>query len=87
MKKFIFITPEGLTYKPNCDRPEPDSMDMQIFSFSQKHTIEEALNDLIDLNQNNKSNILDEPFSIRIEKNNNKSIWLKERKTKTYQAS
>ncbi len=87
MKKFIFITPEGLTYKPNYDRPNPDYMDMQVFSFGQKHSIEDALNDLIELNHKAAGNTLDEPFSIRIEKSNKKSIWLSERKVKTSQAS
>jgi hypothetical protein len=87
MKKFIFITPEGLTYKPNCDHPEPDYMDIQIFSIDKKHTVEDALGDLIEFNQNVIENDPDSPFSVRIEKENRKNIWLSGRKTRTSQAS
>ncbi len=87
MKKFIFITPEGLTYKPNCDRPSPDQMDIQIFNFGQKHAFEDTLNDLIELNQNVMGNKLDGPLSIRVEKDNQKNIWLSEHKTKICEAS
>jgi hypothetical protein len=87
MKKYIFITPEGLTYKPNCDRPDPDHMDMQIFSFDRTHTIDDTLNDLIELNQNVSGSKLDGPFSIRVEKESRKSIWLTEHKVPTSKAS
>jgi hypothetical protein len=87
MKKFIFITPEGLTFKPNCDHPEPDYMDIQIFSFDKKHSIEDSLSDLIELNQNVVGNNLDSPFSVRIEKENKKNLWLSDHKTMTSHAS
>jgi len=87
MKKFIFITPEGLTYKPNCDHPEPDYMDLQVFSIDKKHTVEDALSDLIELNQNVMEGDPNGPFSVRIEKENRKNIWLRERKARTSHAS
>jgi hypothetical protein len=87
MKKYIFITPEGLSFKPSSDSPEPDQMDMQILSFGQEHTLEDTLNDLIEFNGNAVENRHQGSFSIRIERNNHKNLWLREKKYKIPLAS
>jgi hypothetical protein len=87
MKKFIFITPEGLTFKPNRDSPGPDYLDMQVFDFGREHTVEDTLNDLIDLNQNGRGNGSGGPFSIRIENDHRKNFWLSEHRSKISRAS
>ncbi len=80
MKKYIFITPEGLSFKPNMDSPEPDYMDLQIFDFNHDASIQDAIQDLIELNQNAKGSQPEGPFALRIENNRRKSFWLREKK-------
>ena len=52
MKNYIFITPESLTYQPNTDSPEPDFDDMHIMGFGPNQTIEDAIKDILELNEN-----------------------------------
>jgi hypothetical protein len=87
VKKFIFITPEGLTYKPNCDSPSPDSLVMQINGFDINSTVQDALMDLMELNETCKGNCSDIPFSLRVENNNKKNLWLRENRSKICTAS
>ena len=82
MKKYIFITPEGLTYKPNCDSPEPDFPDMQIIGYGHSATVDDALKDLMEINGNLFENKPEQTFSIRLETNNKNSLWLREHKIK-----
>jgi hypothetical protein len=87
MKKYIFITPEGLAYKPSCDSPEPDFQDIQIFTYGQNSSVQEAIEDLIELNENAMGTQSDRPFSLRIEKDNKKSFWVREKRDKIAIAS
>jgi hypothetical protein len=87
MKKFIFVTPEGLTFKPSCDSPSPDQMDMQIVSFDQENALEDTLKDLIELNENVVENKIEGPFAIRVGRDHRKNLWLREKKSKIPLAS
>ncbi len=87
MKKYIFITPEGLTYKPNYDSPEPDFPDMQIIGYGHSATVDDALKDLMEINGNLFENKSEQLFSIRLETKNKNSLWLREHKVKTHIAS
>lgn len=87
MKKFIFITPEGLTYKPNYDSPEPDFPDLQIIGYGHSAAVNDALKDLMEINGNVFENKQSQTFSIRLETNNKNSLWLRERKTRSFIAS
>jgi hypothetical protein len=80
MKKYIFITPEGLSFKPNMDSPEPDYLDLQIFDFNHDSSIQDAIQDLIELNHNAKCGQPEGPIALRIENNRRKSFWLREKK-------
>jgi hypothetical protein len=80
MKKYIFVTPEGLTYKPNCDSPEPDFPDVQIIDYSHNATVDDALKDLMEINGNLFENKSAQNFTIRLETNHKNSLWLRERK-------
>ncbi len=81
MKKYIFVTPEGLTYKPNCDSPEPDFQDIQIIDYSHNVSVDDALKDLMEINGNLVENKPSTAFSVRLETKNKNSVWLRERKT------
>jgi hypothetical protein len=87
MRKYIFVTPEGLTYKPNYDSPEPDFPDLQVMSFNHDTSVDDALKDLIAINGNLFENKAIHNFYIRLETGNNNSLWLKERKTRAVIAS
>jgi hypothetical protein len=87
MKKYIFITPEGLTYKPNSDSPNPDFVNLQIFDFYRGSSVQDTLSDLIEFNVNPVENRADGPYSLRIESNNRRNLWLREHRSKIAIAS
>ncbi len=82
MKKFIFVTPEGLTFKPNCDSPEPDYLDIHIYGFDEDSSVQDAIQDLMELGESATGNRPDQPFSVRIENNSRKNLWVREKKNK-----
>jgi hypothetical protein len=82
MKKFIFVTPEGLTFKPSCDSPEPDYLDIHIYGFNDDISVSDAIQDLMELGEHKPGNQPDQPFSVRIENNNHKNLWVREKKIK-----
>jgi hypothetical protein len=71
MKNYFFITPDALTYKPNCDRPEPDLVDMQIIGIDHDDMFQDALQDLIELNGHIAGDALGRDFRFD---NNNESL-------------
>ena len=87
MEKYIFVTPEVLTYKPNYDSPEPDFPDLQVIGFNHDASVDDALKDLIAINGNLFENKATHNFYIGLETGNNNSLWLKERKTRVFIAS
>ena len=87
MKKYIFITPEGLTYKPNCDSPDPDFPGMQIIGDGHGSTLDEALKDLMEMSENLFENHSAQNFSLRLENDNKKYFWPREHKSKVPLAS
>jgi hypothetical protein len=50
MNNYVFFTPEGLTFKPNCDRPEPESVDMQMIGVGHDDMFQDALMGLLEVN-------------------------------------
>ncbi len=87
MKKYIFVTPEGLTYKPNCDSPEPDFQDIQIIDYGHNVSVDDALRDLVEINGNLAEHKPATAFSVRVETTNKNSVWLRERKIPAFIAS
>jgi hypothetical protein len=78
MEKFIFITPEGPTNKPNSDCPEPDFPEFQIIGCGHNATIDEALRDLIEINGNPLLNEVNHNFFATLQAASKHSFWLKE---------
>ncbi len=74
MKKHIFVAPTELTYKPNCDRPEPEHIDMHIFGHDTDASIQDTIDDLIELNQEGADES-GSPFSVRIEHHRRREPW------------
>jgi hypothetical protein len=50
MENLFIITPETFDYSPDCDRPEPDSFNLQIGGLGRDDMFQAALEDLIELN-------------------------------------
>jgi len=51
MKKYIFITEEGITYQPNSLSPEPDIENCQVIGFAKGRDEKEAFINLIKENE------------------------------------
>jgi hypothetical protein len=86
MKKYMFITPETISYKPSFDSPEPDFGVMQ-FIFEENHTVEDALNDLIELNEHMVEEKPGETFPLDLKNDARRLFNLKEYKEKIRIAS
>jgi hypothetical protein len=69
MEDHIFVTPEGLNFKPSIDSPNPDFLDFHFINFNPDATVQDTLKELMELNthiaQNSTTQNL--PFSINIE--------------------
>ena len=78
MDNHVFITPAGLTHKPNCDSPEPEHIDIQILSYEQDESIQDTIDDLIELNRETEED-LDRPFSVNMKNRQGKNLWVKEK--------
>jgi hypothetical protein len=76
MKKYVFITPGVFNWKSFFDSPEPENLDIQILNFGQYNSVEDALKDLIELNENVSKNPHGRPFSLQNEKTIPKSFWI-----------
>ena len=87
MKNFIFINPETLTYQPNTDSPEPDFEDMRAMVFGPGQTMEEALRDILELNENLEGGKPGQTLRLDIRNENRKYFHLKDYKSKVRLAS
>jgi hypothetical protein len=86
MKKYIFVTPDGLSFKPSPDSPAPEFMDIEILSHGPETSIQEAISDLIEFNQNARLGNLDRPFFGRFESDHNRSLWVRNTQSSFCQA-
>ncbi len=71
MNKYIFFTPEGLTCKPNIDRPEPEFVDLQIIGFGHDTMVQDALKDLIEVHSLQPENKIGANFAFQLESDKN----------------
>jgi len=69
MEEHIFVTPEGLNFKPSNDSPNPDYVDFHSVIFSPDATVNDTIKELMELNTNiiQNSTMQNLPFSINIE--------------------
>jgi hypothetical protein len=86
MKKYQFITPDGLSFKPSCDSPAPDFLDIEIMGHGPETSIQDAISDLIELNESARLGNLDRPFTGRYENNRQRRIWVRDYRSKICQA-
>jgi len=78
MRKYIFLTTEGLTYQPNSASPEPDIENMQVIGFAQGDTVQEASRNLLDLNEYLADTNFDEIFAIELANDHREYFSLKD---------
>jgi hypothetical protein len=86
MKKYMFVTPEGLSFKPSCDSPAPEFLDIEIMGHGPDTSIQEAISDLIELNESARLGTLDQTFTGRVENNHHRNLWVRDNRTKICQA-
>jgi hypothetical protein len=69
MEEHIFVTPEGLSFKPCSDSPDPDFMDFHFMNFNPDATVQDTIKGLMELNAHiaHNSTMQNLPFSINIE--------------------
>ncbi|GEM_PF-2779719 len=69
MEEHIFVTPEGLNFKPSNDSPNPDYVDFHSVIFNPTATVQDTLKELMELNANivQNSTMQNMPFSLNIE--------------------
>jgi hypothetical protein len=87
LDKYIFISPDTLTYQPNTDSPEPDFEEMRIMGFGPGQTIEDALKDILELNEDMEATRPDLTFHLDFRNEHRKYFRLKEYKATTRIAS
>lgn len=83
MSRYIFITTEGFTYQPDSTSPEPDIENMQVIGFGYGNTAQDALRELLELNEYLINTSFDEIFAIQMANDHRDYFSLKlERKLK-----
>ncbi len=87
MDKFYYISPETFTYQPNTDSPEPDLEAMRLLGFDSGQTIEDALKDILELNEDMEATRPDQTFHLDFKNEHRKYFRLKEYKATTRIAS
>jgi len=75
MKKYIFVTPGELSYRPNIDRPEPDFIEMQLTNSEPDSSFHETLRDLIELNNNHSETGYPSQFSVYTSADKKPPFW------------
>lgn len=76
MRKYIFISTEGFTYQPNTTSSEPDIENMQVIGFGQGDTAQDALWQLLELNEYLVNTNFDEIIAIQLANDNREYFYL-----------
>ncbi len=87
LKRYFFITPEGLNFQPQNDCSVPDFIDLRVSRFGQYQTLQDALNDLMELNENTDDDDLHQTLPLDLHNINSKLFMLKDYKEKIPLAS
>jgi hypothetical protein len=87
LKHYNFVTLDTLSYQPGTDSPEPDFEDMRIMGFGPGQTLEEALKDILELNENLEGGNPGQTIRLDLRNDNRKYFHLKDFKSKARIAS
>ena len=86
MRRYFFITPEGLTNKHIMDRPEPDFIEMQLFGYTPNQDIHDTINVLMELNDNIVHDCPEKVFSLELKDTENPLLRRRDYRAKSLQA-
>ena len=87
MKKFIFISTEGITYQPDSVSPEPDIENMQVMGFGEGDTPQDAFSNFLGLHEYLLKTTFDEIIAVELKNRNRKYFYLSDRKKNYLKAS
>jgi hypothetical protein len=87
LRKYIFLTSDGANYQPDNDSPMPDFLDLQSLFMERGTEMQEALNDLIELQINPDEDRLDFTLPIDLRNDSRRLFMLREYKEKVRTAS
>ena len=74
-------------FKPYCDSPLPDAIDMEVITSGQELTEEYALKDILELEESAAEQKLQETYSLDLKNENRKFFQLNDYKNKIRIAS
>ncbi len=87
MKRYFFITPKEMNFQPVYDCPVPDFIDLQDIHFDQDQMMQDALDDLTELNEFVADDKLGQTLALDLNNNSRKFFRLKDYKEKVPLAS
>jgi hypothetical protein len=87
LKKQVFVKSDTLTYLPSTDSPEPDFDDVYATGLGLSQSIEDAMKDILELNEDMEATRSGETFRIDFRNENRKYFRLKDYKNKARIAS
>jgi hypothetical protein len=80
MNKYFFNATARLTRRPNYDSPLPEFIDISLNSSGQEQTMEYALQDILDLNENPDEHRLHETYCLDLKNESRTFFQLKDYK-------
>ena len=78
MNKYLFNATARLTRRPNNDSPLPEFIDISFNSSGQEFTMEYALQDILELNENPEGHRLQETYSLDLKNDSRAFFQLKD---------
>jgi hypothetical protein len=78
MNQYLFNATARLTHRPNNDSPLPEFIDISLNSSGQEFTMEYALQDILELNENPEVHRLQETYSLDLKNDSRAYFQLKE---------
>ena len=82
MKKYIFITAEGITYQPDTESVMPDIENLQVVGFGRGESPEEAARNMLDQNGYLKETRFNEIIGIELKSDKRTWHYLRDLRTK-----
>jgi hypothetical protein len=86
LKKYVF-TPEGMNFQPGNDSPMPDFIDLEAFVLERASSMQDALNDLIELQIHPEAEGLELTLPLDLRNDSRRLFSLREYKEKIPTAS
>jgi hypothetical protein len=87
MNKYLFDATARLIRRPNNDSPLPEFIDISFNSSGQEFTMEYALQDILDLNEDPETHRLQETYSLDLKNDHRSYFQLKDYQNNTGFAS